>query len=132
MTGYPRIVMAAAWNVLVVDDEEDVHRITRLAMKRKSWRGLPIELTSARSAKEAQQMRLADERRFHCALVDVVMESSIAGLELCEFIRSNTARSTRIILRTGQPGVAPPERVLNEYDIDYYLAKTEVTEERLY
>jgi hypothetical protein len=38
----------------------------------------------------------------------------------------------RIVLRTGQPGVAPEEKVINEYDIDYYMAKPEVTPERLY
>ncbi|MFC1708007.1 sensor histidine kinase, partial [Planctomycetota bacterium] len=40
--------------------------------------------------------------------------------------------SLRIILRTGQPGVAPEERVLNEYDVDHYLAKVEATPQKLY
>jgi CheY-like chemotaxis protein len=125
--------MGATWNVLVVDDEEDIHSITRLALRRKSWRDRPIVLTSARSAEMARSiLTAADAPTFHCALVDVVMESDVAGLELCDFIRSTAPRTLRIILRTGQPGVAPPEKVMNDYDIDYYLAKTEVTEQRLF
>jgi CheY-like chemotaxis protein len=126
-------IMAVPWNVLVVDDEEDVHRVTRIALRRRTWRGRGIALTNARSGTEARGiLESADAPCFHCALVDVVMESNDAGLVLCDFIRSNVPRTTRIVLRTGQPDVAPPERVLNEFDIDYYLAKTEVTEERLF
>ena len=70
--------MSAPWNVLVVDDEEDVHDVTRLALKRKSWRGRPIVLTGARSAAEARTLLSSDDApRFHCALVDVVMESPV-------------------------------------------------------
>jgi CheY-like chemotaxis protein len=124
--------MASAWNVLVVDDAEDVHDITRLALKRKSWRGRPFALTHARSGAEARTLLADGGARFHAVLVDVVMESEHAGLELCDFIRSTLPRTVRIVLRTGQPGAAPPIQVMNDYDIDYYLAKPEVTEERLY
>jgi CheY-like chemotaxis protein len=125
--------MLAPWNVLVVDDEEDIHGITALALKRKNWRGRPIAMKSARSGREARELLLApDAPKFHCALVDVVMETDDAGLQLCDFVRSNMPRTIRLVLRTGQPGKAPPEKVLNDYDIDYYLAKTDVTEERLF
>lgn len=125
--------MAAAWNVLVVDDEDDIHHVTRLALKRKNWRGRPISLSHAKSGAEARELLTAKGApNFHAALVDVVMETEDAGLQLCDFIRSNIPRATRIILRTGQPGVAPPEQVLADYDIDYYLAKTEVTDQRLF
>src|SRR5215471_5408983 len=113
--------MAGKWNVLIVDDEEDMHDITRIALRRKTWRDRPIVLTSARSGKEAKELlQKPDAPSFHCALVDVVMESNDAGLLLCDFIRQTMPRTTRIILRTGQPGAAPPERVMNDYDIDYY------------
>jgi CheY-like chemotaxis protein len=124
--------MPAAWNVLVVDDERDIHDVTKLALKRKSWRGRPLALTHALSGAEARELLMKPGAHFHAALVDVVMETENAGLELCDFIRSNVPRVTRIVLRTGQPGVAPPEQVLNDYDIDYYLAKTEVTDARLF
>lgn len=119
------------WRILVVDDEEDVHAVTGLALKRRSWKGRPFELVGARSAAEAKKV-LASSPPFHVALVDVVMETDHAGLDLCEYMRQSQSRATRIVLRTGQPGVAPEEKVLNDFDIDYYLAKSEVTQDRLY
>src|SRR5262245_6774415 len=101
--------MAVAWNVLIVDDEEDVHGVTTLALKRKQWRGRTIALKSARSGKEAREiLQNPATPSFHCALVDVVMETNDAGLQLCDFIRATLPRTMRIILRTGQPGAAPP------------------------
>jgi CheY-like chemotaxis protein len=125
--------MSNEWHVLIVDDDADVHMVTSLALKRKTWRGRPIVLKGARSGREAREiLQASDSPRFHAALVDVVMETNDAGLQLCDFIRSNMPRTMRIVLRTGQPGSAPPDKVLNDYDIDYYLAKTEVTEDRLF
>ncbi len=44
-------------------------------------------------------------------LLDVIMESDTAGLDLVEFIRKELKNETvRIILRTGQPGQAPERR----------------------
>ena len=107
--------MGTAWNVLVVDDEEDVHNITTVALRRKSWRDRPIVLCHAKSGAEARRLlEASDAPSFQCALVDVVMETDDAGLRLCDFIRSKMPRTTRIILRTGQPGAAPPDKVMNE------------------
>ena len=125
--------MAKTWNVLIVDDEEDVHVVTKMALRRRQWRGRSFSFTSAKSGVEARKiLSEAGTDTLHAAIVDVVMESEHAGLELCEYIRETMPLSVRIILRTGQPGKAPEEKVLNYYDIDHYLAKAEVTEERLY
>jgi len=44
-------------------------------------------------------------------LLDVIMETDQAGLDLVEFIRDTLKNETvRIILRTGQPGQAPSAR----------------------
>lgn len=119
------------WQVLLVDDEQDVHSITGLILKKKRWRRIPFELTSAYSKAEAMEI-LQNQRDFHVALVDVVMEKDSSGLELCEYIRKHCPSSMRIVLRTGQPGLAPEENILNEYDIDYYLAKSDATPAKLY
>ncbi|MFC1611682.1 response regulator, partial [Myxococcota bacterium] len=116
-----------------VDDAEDIHDVTKLALRRRTWRKRKFNLVSTYSGKEARELLASqDSPSFQVALVDVVMETDQAGLELCEHIRATFPRSIRLILRTGQPGVAPEEKVLNDYDIDYYLAKSEVTEERLF
>lgn len=125
--------MAESWNILVVDDEPDIHSITSLSLKTKSWQGKKFNFESAYSAKEAQEVLAKHEPGFfHVALVDVVMETDDAGLTFCEHVRKECPRTLRLILRTGQPGVAPEEQVLNDYDIDQYLAKPEATPEKLF
>ncbi len=66
-------------------------------------------------------------------LLDVIMETDAAGLDLVEFIRNELKNETvRIILRTGQPGQAPERRVIVDYDINDYKAKTELTADKLF
>ncbi|MBE3016059.1 hybrid sensor histidine kinase/response regulator [Microbispora sp. NEAU-D428] len=119
------------WRVLVIDDDPDVHAVTKLVLKSKTWRNQRFELISAHSQAEATKL-LKQDQDFHVALVDVVMEREDSGLELCGVIREICPRSTRIVLRTGQAGIVPEEKVLNEYDIDYYLNKLDMTPEKLF
>ena len=127
------VVMTRSWNVLVVDDEADIHDVTDLALKRRSYRGRRFRLLHASSAAEARAVLTTPEGpALHVALVDVLMETDTAGLELCEHIRKELPDSLRIILRTGQAGAAPEEAVMNDYDIDAYLSKANVTDEVLY
>jgi hypothetical protein len=66
------------------------------------------------------------------ALIDVVMETPSAGLELVRQIREELDnRLVRIILRTGQPGAAPEKQVVVDYDINDYKEKSELTFQRL-
>jgi signal transduction histidine kinase len=122
------------WNVLVVDDDPAMHEATTLCLARKTWRKRPFQIHTATSGREARDLLMnADfQSSLQVAIVDVVMESKLAGLDLCRLIRSDLPRSIRIILRTGQPATAPEERVINDYDIDYYFTKTEATPERLF
>lgn len=120
------------WRVLVVDDEPDVHAVTRLALADQRFDGRPVALLSAHSAAEARQ-RLAEQDDIALILLDVVMESDHAGLGLVEHVRDALGnRHVRIVLRTGQPGVAPPREIVQRYQIDDYRSKTELTSERLY
>ncbi|MCD2486593.1 hypothetical protein LRN66_14520, partial [Staphylococcus aureus] len=62
-----------------------------------------------------------------------VMETDDAGLKLVDYIRRDLKEETvRIILRTGQPGQAPERRVIVDYDINDYKAKTELTADKLF
>lgn len=127
------------FHVLQVDDEPDVHSITRLAMRNFRVYGLPIRLHSAHSKAEGiellQKLTLGrpDVSMAAVALIDVVMETDQAGLELCDYIRNVMKnRFLQIYVRTGQPGIAPERNVLDRYDIQGYLAKSEMTEDKLY
>jgi adenylate cyclase len=127
-----RPLAVACWQVLIVDDEMDVHRITRLALADLVFAGRPINFLSAYSAAEALRL-LAAEPDVALILLDVVMESEHAGLELVRHIREQAQnRLVRIILRTGQPGQAPERQVIVEYDINDYKAKAELTVQKLF
>ena len=122
----------APWVVLIVDDEPDVHPMTRLALRGMRYRGRPLEILSAYSAAEGYQV-LKDHPETALVLLDVVMETDDAGLTLVKRIREELNNGLiRIILRTGQPGQAPEEKVILEYDINDYKAKTELTSRKLF
>ena len=120
------------WKVAVIDDDPAVHDGTRFALWDYSLNGQGIEIVSARSAAEGRDLVLAHPD-LAVILLDVVMETETAGLELVEFIRRQARNElVRIILRTGQPGQAPERRVIVEYDINDYKAKTELTADKLF
>ncbi|WP_445376518.1 response regulator [Niveispirillum fermenti] len=118
--------------MLVVDDDEEVHIMTRLVLGRLTYKGRPLELLSARSGVEADAIfRRRDD--IAVALLDIVMETDDAGLRLARRIRDDFANSdVRLILRTGQPGQAPVRDVIVNYDINDYKSKTELTAEKLF
>ncbi|WP_196138059.1 DUF3369 domain-containing protein [Aliikangiella sp. G2MR2-5] len=119
------------WHLLVVDDEPEVHQVTRLALKNFTFQDLPLEIDSAFSAKHAKQV--LEENDYAIILLDVVMETDHAGLELVKWIREvHRDQHVRIILRTGQPGQAPEREVIRDYDINDYKEKTELTSNRLF
>jgi len=122
----------SAWKVLVVDDEPDVHAITRLSLKNFSFADRGIEFSDAMSGKEAESI-LKNTPDIAVAMIDVVMETEDAGLRLVKFIREELRNTAiRLIIRTGQPGAAPERYVIDHYDIDDYKDKTELIAQKLY
>ncbi len=120
------------WRILIVDDDADVHKATELAMQGLRVEGVPLSFLHADSAAAARDM-LAREPDLAVVLLDVVMESEDAGLQLVRFIRDDLKlRAVRIVLRTGQPGYAPEIETVQSYDINDYKTKSELTRTRLY
>ena len=121
----------AGWPILVLDDDPDVHVATRLALQNCHILGRTLQLYSAYSADEARSL-LRSSGPFACVLLDVVMESEDAGLQLVDYIRNEIGdQAVRIILRTGHPGYAPETEVVSQYDINDYRAKSELTRNKL-
>ncbi|WP_305987393.1 EAL domain-containing protein [Roseibium sp. MMSF_3544] len=119
------------WKILIVDDDPDVHEVTRIAVDGCLFEGRAFELLHALSAQEARQC-LIERDDIAVALIDVVMESDTAGLGLVSWIRSELGNNfTRLILRTGQPGYAPQTDVIMKFDIDGYAEKAELSRTKL-
>jgi diguanylate cyclase (GGDEF)-like protein len=122
---------ALPWKMLVVDDEQQMHKATTFALQGFMFEERPLEIISAYSGAEAQEILNQDED-IACILLDVVMETESAGLDLVSYIRDDLKNnSVRIILRTGQPGYAPELEVISRYDINDYKAKSELTRTKL-
>ncbi len=122
----------ADWKILIVDDEEEVHRITRLALSDVVFERRRIDFISAYTGTEAKKV-LETHADIAVVLLDVVMEKDDAGLEVAKYIRETLKNfRIRIVLRTGQPGKAPEKEIIVNYDVNDYKAKTELTAQKLF
>jgi signal transduction histidine kinase len=128
----PHAASARKWKIAVIDDDAAVHEGTRFALSDYVLNGQTLEILSAYSGAEGEKL-MRDNPDIAAVLLDVIMETDAAGLQLVEFIRNELKNETvRIILRTGQPGQAPERRVIVDYDINDYKAKTELTADKLF
>jgi response regulator RpfG family c-di-GMP phosphodiesterase len=120
------------WKVLIVDDEPGVRQVTRMNLRNFIFMGRKLEFIEAGSAKEARD-QLALHPDIAVALLDVVMETDDAGLRLIDHIRNHLNNSSmRLIIRTGQPGLAPERMIIDKYDINDFKDKAETTSQKLY
>ncbi len=128
------------FNVLIVDDDPDVLAVSKLAMRGFDVFDLPVRLHTAASKAEAIELIQRElstpaypSGNLAVVIIDVVMETDTAGLELCDYIRNTLHnRFAQLYIRTGQPGVAPERDVINRYDINGYFTKVGATEDKLF
>ena len=124
--------LCATCKVLIVDDEQEVHSVTKTVLSQFVFEGKKLEILSAYNGSEAIEVIKAHED-IQLVLLDVVMETDDAGLIVAKRIREELKRrKVRIVLRTGQPGSAPEQEVIDNYDINDYKEKTELTSKKLY
>lgn len=123
---------AASWKVLIVDDEEDVHKITRLTLSGYTFKSKGIQFLSAYSESDVKAV-MQDHHDIALIILDVVMEKDDSGLLLVEHIRNELKNDmVRIVLRTGQPGKAPEQDIIQRYDINDYKTKPDLTAQKLF
>ena len=123
---------AAPWRVLIVDDDVDVHVVTKFALSQASFQGRRLSFLHAYSGAEALAV-LRNTPDIAVVLLDVIMETQDAGLQVARQIREELHNSAvRIILRTGQPGQALEHRIIIDYDINDFWCKTDLTTRKLF
>jgi len=121
-----------SWKILIVDDDPGIHAITKTVLRDLIYENRTLDFLSAFGRGEAERL-LRQNPDICLILLDVVMEEDDSGLRLVRFVRETVANSLiRIILRTGQPGKAPSQQVIVEYDINDYEEKTDLTAQKLY
>ncbi len=88
------------WKVAVIDDDPAVHDGTKFALADYQLNGQQLDILSAFSAAEGREM-LARNPDIAAVLLDVIMETDSAGLDLVHYIRNALKNETvRVILRT--------------------------------
>lgn len=120
------------WNILIVDDDVDVHVVTKFALRDVRYKGRPLNFLHAYSGKEGLRV-LRDARDVALVLLDVIMETDHAGLLLARQIRGELDNHLiRIVLRTGQSGQTMEQNVIVDYDINDYRTKSDLTTQKLF
>ncbi|BBN80904.1 hypothetical protein PA25_08890 [Pseudoalteromonas sp. A25] len=119
------------WKILIVDDEEDIHQISKLVLAQMQFDQRGVTFLHAHSGEQAREV-IAEHKDIALILLDVVMETAEAGLDFAKYVREVELNSkVRIILRTGQPGMAPESEITRDYDVNDYKTKTELTSSKL-
>ncbi len=125
------VIQGNTWKVLIVDDAPEIHEVTSLVLTGFEFEGKPLEFLHAYSSADGK-IQLTTHQDIAMILLDVVMETEHAGLDLAKWIREELKnQKVRIVLRTGQPGQAPEHDVIANYDINDYKEKTELTAQKL-
>lgn len=117
--------------VLTVDDDAVFRRSMAFALDGYRFQGRDITLLQAGSAAQARALLVAHPD-IALLLLDVVMEHDDDGLLLVRHVREVMGRrDIRIVLLTGQPGLAPMRDVMRNLDINEYWHKPELGSDRL-
>ena len=120
------------WRILIVDDDVDVHVVTKFALSNTNFQGRRLSFFHAYSAKEALG-KLRDTPDIALVLLDVMMETADAGLRFARQIRDVLHNDlVRIVLRTGQPGQELEHSIIVDYDINDFWSKTDLTTRKLF
>lgn len=128
------MLMRKHYDILVVDDDSDVLAVTELALKHMRYAGIPLKIHACSSGEAAKSYLEGSHYlpSVAVAIIDVVMETDTAGLDLCNYIRSSRSNKvTQIIIRTGQAASHPEHDVTTRYDISGYLSKSDASTMRL-
>ena len=120
------------WKVLIVDDDVDVHVVTKLSLSNAHFMGRRLSFLHAYSGEEALAvLRTHDDVAL--VLLDVIMETADAGLKVARRIRDELGNAlVRVVLRTGQPGQALEHSIILDYDINDFWCKTDLTTRKLF
>lgn len=120
------------WNILIVDDDVDVHVVTKFALRDVRYNRRPLNFFHAYSGSEGAAI-MRNSPNMACVLLDVVMENDHSGLDLARLIRSELDNHlVRIVLRTGQSGQALEQSIIVDYDVNDYRTKSELTSQKLF
>jgi response regulator RpfG family c-di-GMP phosphodiesterase len=120
------------WKIMLIDDDHDIHQLTKIVLGSYVFENRSLEFINGYSGVDARRL-IQEHPDTAIIFLDVVMESDKEGLSVVKYIRDELKNPfVRIILRTGQPGQAPEAEVIDNYDINDYLDKVNLSDKKLH
>ena len=123
------------WNILIIDNDADVHELAEKALSGFRIYGVPMQLIHANSAAAARELLMANEDLrldIAVALIAVAMEGSNDGIDLTRLIRGEMGISSmQIILRTAGTALPDGADELEDCTVCAYTHKAEMSAQRL-
>jgi DNA-binding NtrC family response regulator len=112
------------WNVMVVDDEKSIHDITTTVLRGFEYDRKGINLINAYSGRQMIAFR-KEHPETALIILDIVIETQGSGLHFVQHVRNELKNDViQIVIRTGQPDLAPKDDVISKYHINSYYSKT--------
>jgi CheY-like chemotaxis protein len=116
-----------AWQVLVVDDDRDIHALTSIILNDFQHQNRPLEIHYARTTKQAMDV-LSEKANIHLVLLDMVMEDRDSGLKIIQHIRTALKNSrTQVVVRTAVREMLPAQELIDKYQILDAKVKSDMT-----
>ena len=116
------------WKILMIDDDEQVHQSTVLALGDEVVLGRKLSFDHARSAKEALDIMNKGDSIPDLAFVDMVMETPDAGLRFAMAAKESTSwSSVKILLRSGQPGFSNEMEKARSLGVEGFAQKASIS-----
>ena len=117
------------WNILIVDDDIDIHAVTEFALKGVRINERNINFLHAYTGSEAIDLFRKGKEKIDLIFLDMVMETQDAGLKVATWLHNQVHLIEKpiVILRTGQPGKLSIKTVLATGMFDGMIEKSNVT-----
>ncbi len=127
----PTIPTKDPWKVLVIDDDPGIIQTSVRILQNFTFEGRELLVITGTSGAEARQL-IVEHPDTAVILLDVIMETDDAGLQVVTHFRNELKnKAVRVLLRTGQAGQFNEDEVFEQYDINDFLEKADLTSRRL-
>jgi len=105
------------WNILIVDDEQDMHLITENAFYEEKLQGKELNFISAITEQAAKDLLETYQQEISVVILDMVIShNGDEGMNVLEFLINELRnKRTQVILRTGYPGRASVNVIKEKY-----------------